>query len=107
MTTECDDHHFLHIAVADRKVSSTVLCLRWSTTTGVELSVSKIRRRILRAGARMSLRWLPLSRNHRLRLQWTSELRHYRAEWQNVFSKESRFNLSYNYVRIRVDTLQY
>ncbi|KAJ4447701.1 hypothetical protein ANN_09709 [Periplaneta americana] len=73
---------------------------------GVDLSASTVRRYLLRAGlvARMPLRRLPLSRNHqRLRLQWTRERRHWRAEWQNVvFSDESRFNLYYNDGRMRV-----
>ena len=83
-----------------------MLSRRWSTATGLDLSASIVRRRVLRAGilARIPLRRLPLSRDHqRPRLQWASERRHWRAEWRNVvFSDESRFNMSCNDDRIRV-----
>lgn len=106
VTTARDDRHLVRMAVTDRTASSTVLARRWSTATGVNMSASTVRRRLLRAGlvARMPLRRLPLTRNHqRLRLQWARERRHWRAEWQNVvFSDESRFNLSYSDGRVRV-----
>ena len=106
VTTARDDLYLVRMAVTDRTVSSTVLSRRWSTATGLDLSPSTVRRRLLRAGlvARMTLPWLPLSRDHqRLRLQWTRERRHWRAEWRNVvFPDESRFNMSYNDGRIRV-----
>ncbi|KAJ4451771.1 Component of the cap-binding complex (CBC) [Periplaneta americana] len=93
------------IAMTDYTASSTVLS-RQSTTMGVDLSASMVRRHLLRAGlvAHMPLRRLPLSRNHQcLRLQWVRECRHWHAEWQNVvFSDEFRFNLSYNDGHIHV-----
>ena len=97
MTTARDDRHLVRMAVTDRTASSTVLTLRWKTATGLDLSASTARRRLLRA-VRIPLRRLPLSRDQqRLRLQWTHERRHWRAEWRNVeFSDESRFNMSYN-----------
>ena len=85
------------MAVTDHTASSTVLSRRWSTATRLDLSASKVRRRLLRAGlvARMQLRRLPLSRDHqRVRLQWARGRRHWRAEWRNVvFSDESSFNM--------------
>ena len=82
------------------------LSRRWNTATGLGMSASTVRRRLLRAGlvARMPLHRLPLSRDHqRLRLQWARERRHWRAEWQNVVVlDESRFNMFYNDGRIRV-----
>ena len=106
VTTAQDDRHLARMAVTDRTASSTVLSRRCSTATGLDLSASTVRRRLLRAGlvARMPLRRLPLFRHHqRLRLQWARERRHWRAEWRNVvFSDESRFNMSYNDGRIRV-----
>ena len=106
VTTARDDRHLVRKAVTDHAASSTVLSQRWSIATGLNLSASTVRRRLLRDGlvARMPLRWLPLSRDHqRLRLQWERERCHWRAEWRNVvFSDESRFNMFYNDSRIRV-----
>ena len=66
VTTARDDRHLVRMTVMDRTVSSTVLSRRWSTATGLDLSASTVRRRLLRAGlvARMPLRRLPLSRDH-------------------------------------------
>ena len=95
------------MAVTDRTASSTVLNRRWSTATGLDLSVSTLRHHRLRAGlvARMPLRRLPLPRDHQcLRLQWACERRHWRTEWRNVvLSEESRFNMFYNDGRIVFD----
>ncbi|KAJ8893429.1 hypothetical protein PR048_006027 [Dryococelus australis] len=95
VTTARDDRHLVRMAVTDRTASFTMLARHWSTATGVDLSASTVRHCLLRDGlvARMPLRRLPLSRNHkRLRLQW-----------QNlVFPDESRFNMSYSDGRIRV-----
>ena len=106
VTTARVDCQLVHMAVTDRKVSSIVLSRCWSTATGLDLSASTVRHSLLRAGlvAHMSLCRLPLSRNHqRLRMQWTCEHRHWRAEWQNVvLSDESHFNMSYNDGHIRV-----
>ena len=62
VTTARDDR----MAVTDRKASSTVLCRRWSIAMGLGMSASTVRRWLLRAGlvTRMSLRRLPLSRDH-------------------------------------------
>ena len=99
MTTARGDRHLVRMAVTDRTASSTVLSRRWSTATGLDLSASIVRRRLLRAGlvARMPLRRFPLFRDHqRLRLQWERERRHWRAEGRNVvISDEPRFNMSY------------
>ncbi|GFT04351.1 HTH_Tnp_Tc3_2 domain-containing protein [Trichonephila clavipes] len=73
------------------------LAARWSTATGVLMSVSSIYRRLLhhRLRARVSLYRIPLTANYRrLRLQWTLEHRTWQADWhQIIFSDESRFNL--------------
>ena len=94
------------MAVTDRTASSTVLSRRWSAATGLDLSTSTVRRRLLRAGlvARIPMLRLPLSRDHqRLRLQWAREHRYWRAERRNVgIFDEFRFNMSYNDGRIRV-----
>ena len=94
------------MVVTNRTASSTVLSRRWSTATGLDLSASTVRRRLLRAGlvVRMTLRRLPLFRDHqRLRLQWARERRHWHAEWRNVlFSDEFGFTTSYNDGCIRV-----
>ncbi|KAJ8897004.1 hypothetical protein PR048_002350 [Dryococelus australis] len=106
VTTARNDRHLVRMAVTDHTASSTVLARHWSTATGVGLSASTVRRHLLQTGlvARIPLRRLPLSRNHkRLRLQWARERRRWCAEWQSVvFTDESRFNLSYCNGRIRV-----
>ena len=64
VTTARDDRHLVSMAVTDRTASSTVMSRHWSIATGLGLSASKVRRRLLRAGlvAGMALRRLPLSR---------------------------------------------
>ncbi|GFT27096.1 HTH_Tnp_Tc3_2 domain-containing protein [Trichonephila clavipes] len=73
------------------------LAARWSTATGVLMSASSIRRRLLNRGlhARVPLYKIPLTTNHRrLREQWAHEHRAWQADWhQVVFSDESCFNL--------------
>ena len=105
-TTARDNRHLVDKAVTDRTASSTVLSRRWITATDLDLCTLTIRRRLLRPGlvARMPLRRLALSRDHqRIRLQCARECHHWRAEWRNlVFSAESRFNISYNDGRVRV-----
>ena len=105
VTTARDDLHLVRMTVTDRTASTTVLSRRWSTATDFDLSPSTVRRRLLRAElvARMPLCRLPLYRNYqRLRLQWASGRRHWRAKRRNeVFSDESRFNMFYNNGRIR------
>ncbi|GFX10361.1 transposable element Tcb1 transposase [Trichonephila clavipes] len=55
------------MVVNDRTASSRQLAERWSTATGVLMSVSSIRRRLLHRGlrARVPLYRIPLSPNHR------------------------------------------
>lgn len=105
-TTARDDRHLIRMAVTDRTASSRVLAQRWSTATGVLLSSSTVRRRLLQheLRARVPLRRIPLSLNHRrLRLQWAQQHSAWRAQWQQVvFSDESRYNLEYNDGRVRV-----
>ncbi|GFV71860.1 transposable element Tc1 transposase [Trichonephila clavipes] len=70
------------MAVNDRTASSRQLAARWSTATGVLISASSIRRRLLHRGLR-----------HRA----------CQADWYPVvFSDESRFNLGDHDTRIRV-----
>ncbi|GFT34044.1 transposable element Tcb2 transposase [Trichonephila clavipes] len=52
VTSVCDDRHLLHMVVNDRTVSSRQLAARWSTATGVLISTSSIRRRLLHHGLR-------------------------------------------------------
>ena len=85
---------------------STVFSQGWSTTNDVELSGSMVCCHLLSAElvTPMLLHQLPLSRNQQcLVLQWAGECRHWCTEWQNVFSDESCFNLSYNdnYICVR------
>ncbi|GFV27732.1 transposable element Tcb2 transposase [Trichonephila clavipes] len=84
------------MAVNDRTASSKQLAARWSTATGVLMSTSSIRRRLLHRGlrARVHLYRIPLTANHRrLRLQLAHGHRAWQADWpQVVFSDESRFN---------------
>ncbi|KAJ8888270.1 hypothetical protein PR048_007757 [Dryococelus australis] len=83
MTTARDDRHISLIVVTQSTASSTVLARHWSTALRVDLYASTVRRRELRAElvARISLRRLPLSRNHkRLRLQCARERRRWRAD---------------------------
>ncbi|GFW47870.1 transposable element Tcb2 transposase [Trichonephila clavipes] len=94
MTSVRDDQH---LALNDRIASSRQLAARWSTTTGVLMSASSIRRRLLHRGlrARLPLYRIPLTAKHeRLRLQWAHKHKAWQADWhQVVFSDESRFNL--------------
>ena len=63
VTTARDDRHLIRMAVKDRIASSTVLSRRWSTATGLDLSASTDRRRLLRVGlvGHMPMHRLPLS----------------------------------------------
>ncbi|GFV23410.1 transposable element Tcb2 transposase [Trichonephila clavipes] len=94
------------MAVNDHTASSRQLAARWSTATGVLMSASSIRRRLLHRGfrARVPLYRIPLTANHRrLRLQLVHEHRSWRADWhQVVFSDEPLFNLWDHVGRIRV-----
>ncbi|GFV51560.1 transposable element Tcb2 transposase [Trichonephila clavipes] len=83
MTSARDDQHLLCRAVNDRTASSRYLAARWSTTTGVLMSASSIRRcLLLHRGlrARVPLYRMPLRANHRrLHLQWAHEYRAWQA----------------------------
>ena len=50
VTTAWDDCHLVRMTMTDCAASSTVLSRRWSPETGVDLSESNVRRRLLRAG---------------------------------------------------------
>ncbi|GFY13085.1 transposable element Tc1 transposase [Trichonephila clavipes] len=106
MKSARDDRHLLRIAVNDHTASSRKLAVHWLTATGILMSTSSIRRRLLHRGlrARVPLDRIPLTAKHRwLRLQWVSEHRAWQANWlQVVFSNESRFNLWDHDGRIRV-----
>ncbi|GFX79006.1 retrotransposable element Tf2 protein type 1 [Trichonephila clavipes] len=47
VTSACNDRHLLHMAVNDRTTSSRQLAARWSTATGILMSASSIRQRLL------------------------------------------------------------
>ncbi|KAG8231150.1 hypothetical protein J437_LFUL011819 [Ladona fulva] len=98
LTTAGDDRHLVRTAVTDRTASSTVLAQRWRTSTGVNMSKATVRRRPLWTGL-----WHGCTCIGRLRLQWTRERHHWRAECQNVvISDESRFKLSNSDSGVRV-----
>ncbi|GFU18191.1 HTH_Tnp_Tc3_2 domain-containing protein [Trichonephila clavipes] len=82
------------------------LAARWSTATGVLISASSTRRRLLHCAlrARVPLYRIALTANHRrLRLHWAHEHRAWQADWhQVVFSHESRFNFWDHEGHIRV-----
>ncbi|GFX18710.1 transposable element Tcb2 transposase [Trichonephila clavipes] len=94
------------MAQTDRTASPRQLAAQWSTTTGVSLCASSIRRHLLQRGlcARIPLYRIPLTQNHRpLRLQWTNVHISWLVDWQQVvFSEKSRFNLWHHDGRIRV-----
>ncbi|GFX31185.1 transposable element Tc1 transposase [Trichonephila clavipes] len=81
----------------NRTVFSRQFAAFWSPATGVLMSASSIRRRLLcrELRVRVPLYRIPLTANHRwLRLQWAYEHRARKADWhQVVFSDESRLNL--------------
>ncbi|GFX13073.1 transposable element Tc1 transposase [Trichonephila clavipes] len=97
VTPARDDRHLLRMAIDDHTASSRQLSARGSTATGLLMSASSIRRRLLHCGliARVPLYRILLTANHRrLRRQWAHEHRACQADWrQVVFSDESRFNL--------------
>ncbi|GFX21117.1 transposable element Tcb2 transposase [Trichonephila clavipes] len=66
------------MAVNGRTAFFRQLAARWSTATGVLMSASSIRRRLLHRGlrVRVPLYRMPFTANHRrLRLQWAHEHR--------------------------------
>ncbi|GFT07004.1 transposable element Tcb2 transposase [Trichonephila clavipes] len=88
VTSVYDDLHLLRMVVNERTASSRQLAARWSTATGVLMSASSIRRRLLNHGlrARVPLYRIPLMANHRrLCLQWAHEHRAWKADWHQVF----------------------
>ncbi|GFX61702.1 transposable element Tc1 transposase [Trichonephila clavipes] len=54
VTSEDDDRHLFRMAGNDRTASSKQLAARWSTATGVLMSASSIRRRLLHRGLCMN-----------------------------------------------------
>ncbi|GFX00201.1 transposable element Tcb2 transposase [Trichonephila clavipes] len=73
VTSVCDDRHLLQLVVNDRTPCSRQLGANLSTATGVLMSNSGIRRRLLhrRLRAKVPLYSTHLLANHRpLRLQW-------------------------------------
>ncbi|GFS61439.1 transposable element Tcb2 transposase [Trichonephila clavipes] len=92
-----EDRYQLRTEVNDCTAYSRQLAARWSAATGVLISASSIRRRLLHRGlsSRVPLYRIPLTANHRqMRMQWAHEHRSWQSDWhQVVFSDESRFNL--------------
>ncbi|GFV62718.1 transposable element Tcb2 transposase [Trichonephila clavipes] len=75
------------MVVNDRTVSSRQLAASWSTATGVLMSASSIRRRLLHRGLRASvpLYRITLTANHlRLHLQWAHDRRAWQANWRQI-----------------------
>ncbi|GFX23597.1 HTH_Tnp_Tc3_2 domain-containing protein [Trichonephila clavipes] len=82
------------------------MAARWSTATGVLMSASPIRGRLLHRGlrARVPLHRILVTANHRwLSLQWAHEHRTWQADWhQVVFTDEWIMELWDQGGRIRV-----
>ncbi|GFX77485.1 transposable element Tcb2 transposase [Trichonephila clavipes] len=78
VTSAHDDRHLLRMRVNDCTANSRQLTARWSTATGVLMSASSIRRRLLHRGlrARVPLYRISLMTNHRwLRRPWAHKHR--------------------------------
>ncbi|GFT00743.1 transposable element Tc1 transposase [Trichonephila clavipes] len=87
VTSACYDPHLIRMAFNDRTAFSRQLAARWSTATGVLMSASSIRRRLLHRGlhARLLLYRISLTANHRrLRLQWAYKHRALQDDWHQV-----------------------
>ncbi|GFV74134.1 transposable element Tcb2 transposase [Trichonephila clavipes] len=70
------------MVVNDRTASSRQLAARWSSATGVLMSASSIRRRLLHRGLRSRMPLYPPHRKpSRLRLQWAHEHGAWKADW--------------------------
>ncbi|GFW23277.1 transposable element Tc1 transposase [Trichonephila clavipes] len=109
VTSASDDRHLLRKAVSGRTASSRQLAAGWSTTAGVLMSASSIRRSLLHRRLQAKdafIQHLPHGNHQRLCLQWAHEHRAWQADWhQVVFSDESRFNLRDHDGRIRVSSM--
>ncbi|GFV32716.1 transposable element Tc1 transposase [Trichonephila clavipes] len=80
VTSARDDRYRFRMAVNGRTASSRQFASRWSIATGVLMSASSIRRRLLPRGLRALYR-IPLTVNHRqLHLQWAHEHRAWQAD---------------------------
>ena len=101
-----DDQHLIYMIMNDHTAFSRKLAARLFTSTGVLMSASFIRRRLLHNGLRaiVPLYRISYTANHRrLRLHRTHKHRAWQANWhQVVFSDESRFNLWDHEGRVRV-----
>ncbi|GFX43364.1 transposable element Tcb2 transposase [Trichonephila clavipes] len=83
VTSTRDDRHLLRKAANGRTAASWQLAARWSIATGVLMSASSFRRRLLHHGlrARVPLYRIPLTANsRRLHRQWAHEHRAWQAD---------------------------
>ncbi|GFW46807.1 transposable element Tcb1 transposase [Trichonephila clavipes] len=93
------------MAVTNRSVTSRTIAQPIETVTHHSVSERTIRSRLQQSGlsARRPLLGLPLTQNHiRIRRQWCDERRMWAAEWNVVFTDESRIYLQHHDGRIRV-----
>ncbi|GFV37901.1 transposable element Tc1 transposase [Trichonephila clavipes] len=97
VTSARDGRHLLRMAVNDHTASSSQLAKRSSTATGVLMSASSIRRRLLRRGLRARVplyRIPPHGKPSTAASAMGSRAQSQQADWlQVVFSDESLFNL--------------
>ncbi|GFX47807.1 transposable element Tcb1 transposase [Trichonephila clavipes] len=104
-TTSREDRHIVHMAKTDRSVTSRTIAQHIESVTHHSVSARTIRRRLQQSdlSARRPLLGLPFTQNHRrLRHQWCDERRMCAAEWNEVFTDESRICLQHHEGQIRV-----
>ncbi|GFY06769.1 transposable element Tcb1 transposase [Trichonephila clavipes] len=104
-TTSRDDKKIVRMAVTHLSVTSRSVARHIESVTHHSVSACAIRRRLQQNGmsARRPLLGLPLTQNHRrLPHQWCDERRMRVAEWNVVFTDESRICLQHHDGRIRV-----
>ncbi|GFW41697.1 transposable element Tcb2 transposase [Trichonephila clavipes] len=107
VTSRREDRHIVRNARAQPTASSASIQAQVAPSLGSPVSSRTIRSRLAEGhlGSRRPLRVLPLMATHRrLRLEWCHARGNWTAaEWnQDVFSDESRFNLSSADNRVRV-----
>ncbi|GFY29852.1 transposable element Tcb1 transposase [Trichonephila clavipes] len=103
-TTSREDRQIVRMEVTDLSVTSRTIAQHIEYVTHHSVPARTIRRRLQQSGlpARRPLLGLPLTQNHkRLHRQWCDERRMWAAEWNVVFTDESRICLQHRDGRIR------
>lgn len=104
------DRALVRLSLSDRRLTSSELCKDWRQSTGVEVSTSTIRKRLLGSGLRgCKAKKKPkvLEKQRKARIAWTKEHLNWTSEnWNKViFSDESTFTIQNhagnNFVRRR------